>query len=58
VSSYAFCVSTPLAAVTGDRGLGAGSKGFGRLVYLGNMVGAATSLVAALLLLYSAVISV
>ena len=58
VSSYAFCVSTPLAAVTGDRGLGSGSKGLARLVYIGNMVGAATSLMAAALLLYSALISV
>lgn len=58
VSSYAFCVSTPLAAVTGDRGLGSGSKGLARLVYIGNMVGAATSLIAAALLLYSALMSV
>ena len=58
VSSYAFCVSTPLAAVTGNRGLGSGSKGLARLVYIGNMVGAATSLIAAVLLLYSALISV
>jgi hypothetical protein len=57
VSSYAFCVSTPLAALTGDRGLGSGSKGLARLVYLGNMVGAATSLIAAALLLYSALLS-
>ena len=58
VSSYAFCISTPLAAVTGDRGLESGSKGLARLVYLGNMVGAATSLMAAVLLLYSALVSV
>lgn len=57
VSSYAFCVSTPLAAITGDRGLGAGSKGLARLVYLGNMIGAVTSLIAAVLLLYSALLS-
>lgn len=57
VSSYAFCVSTPLAAITGDRGLGAGSKGLARLVYLGNMVGALASLIAAVLLLYSALLS-
>jgi hypothetical protein len=54
VSGYAFCISTPLAAITGDRGLAVGSKGAARLVYLGNMVGAVTSLVAAALLLYSA----
>ena len=54
VSAYAFCVSTPLAAVTGDRGLESGSKGLARLVYFGNLVGAITSLIAAALLLYAA----
>lgn len=54
VSAYAFCISTPLAAITGDRGLAFGSKGVARLVYLGNMVGAVTSVVGAVLLLYSA----
>jgi hypothetical protein len=57
VSSYAFCVSTPLAAITGQRGLSSASSGFGRLVYLGNMVGALSSLVAALALLYAALVS-
>jgi hypothetical protein len=57
VSSYAFCVSTPLAAVTGDRGLGSGTKGLAKVVYVGNMIGAVTSLIAAGLLLYSALLS-
>jgi hypothetical protein len=45
VSGYAFTVATPLAAVTKDRGLSSGSTGLARWVYLGNMVGALTSLV-------------
>lgn len=57
ISSYAFCISTPLAAVTGDRGLASGGKGLARLVYVGNMIGAWTSLAAAALLLYSALVS-
>jgi hypothetical protein len=50
LSSYAFCVATPLAAITRDRGLAAGGKGLARLVYLGNMVGAGSSLLAGVLL--------
>ncbi len=53
VSSYAFCVSTPLAAITEHRGLTTGGKGLQRLVYLGNMVGAWSSLVAAVLLVFA-----
>ena len=44
VSGYAFTVATPLAAVTKDRGLQSGSIGLARWVYMGNMVGAVTSL--------------
>lgn len=50
VSSYAFCVSTPLAAITQDRGLTSGAGGLARLVYFGNLVGAASSLVGAFIL--------
>lgn len=57
ISSYGFCVSTPLAAVTGQRGLSSTSVGLGRLVYLGNMVGALSSLVGAVALLYAAFVS-
>ena len=57
VSAYAFCVSMPLAALTGDRGLATGGKGWARLVYLGNVAGAWTSLAAALILLYAAFVS-
>lgn len=54
LSGYAFTISTPLAAVTKDRGLAAGARGLARLVYMGNMLGAATSLIAAVGLLVAA----
>lgn len=57
ISSYAFCISTPLAAITGDRGLSLGGIGLSRLVYLGNMAGAWSSLVAAITLVYAAFVS-
>ena len=57
VSAYGFCVATPLAAVTGQRGLSSGGVGLGKLVYLGNMVGAWDSVVAAVALLYAAFVS-
>jgi hypothetical protein len=56
-SSYAFCISTPLAAITGNRGLASGDKGLARLVYLGNIVGAGSSLVAAVLLVFAGFVS-
>ena len=57
VSSYAFCVSTPLAAITEDRGLQRGAKGLASLVYWGNMVGAGTSVLAAALLVMAGFLS-
>ena len=57
VSAYAFTMSTPLAAVTRDRGLSAGAKGLAGLVYIGNVVGAVTSLVGSALLVIAAVLS-
>ena len=57
VSAYGFCVSTPLAALTGQRGLSSGGVGLGKLVYLGNLVGAWGSVVAAAALLYAAFVS-
>ena len=53
-SSYAFCVSTPLAAITRDRGLTAAGTGMARLVYIGNVVGAASSLIGAIILVLGA----
>ncbi|MDH4451231.1 MAG: hypothetical protein QE265_11690 [Rhodoferax sp.] len=58
VCGYAFCVAIPLAAMTKERGLSTGAKGWARCVYLGNMVGAASSLLGAALLLYAALITV
>jgi hypothetical protein len=54
ISGYAFIVSTPLAAVTRDRGLAPGATGLARVVYWGNIIGALTSLLAAALLLAAA----
>jgi hypothetical protein len=53
ISSYAFCLSLPLAAITGHRGLASGAKGWAGLVYMGNMVGAWASLIAAGLLVFA-----
>lgn len=47
ISSYAFAIATPMAAITQDRGLAAGGQGWARVVYWGNLTGAWTSLVAA-----------
>ena len=58
VSAYGFCVATPLAALTGDRGLAPGARGLAALVYAGNMIGAAGSLAAAVLLIYAAAVSI
>jgi hypothetical protein len=57
VSAYGFCVATPLAAVTGQRGLSSDSVGLGQLVYVGNMIGASASIVAAVMLVYAAFVS-
>jgi hypothetical protein len=54
VSAYAFCISTCLAAVTGQRGLWPGGTGLGKVVYLGNMIGASASTIAAACLLTAA----
>ena len=57
VSGYGFCVSTPLAAITGQRGLTSGGTGLGRLVYVGNMVGAWGSIVGAAALVWAAFVA-
>ena len=54
VSSYAFCLSLPLAAVFGHRGLSSAGPKSAKLVYVGNVVGALASVVATLALLYAA----
>jgi hypothetical protein len=57
VSSYAFCFSLPLAAVVGQRGLSSRGPTSAKVVYVGNIVGAVSSLVAAAVLLYVAYVS-
>jgi hypothetical protein len=57
VSAYSFAISTPLAAMTGERGLASGGIGLGKLVYAGNLLGAITSLMAAIMLVYAAAAS-
>jgi hypothetical protein len=47
ISSYAFCVSLPLAATVGHRGLAPGGPISARLVFAGNTIGALASLVGA-----------
>jgi hypothetical protein len=53
ISAYAFTLSTPLAAITRDRGISSGSKGLASFVYFGNIVGAVTSLVASAVLVFA-----
>lgn len=57
ISAYAFCVATPMAAITGERGLQSGARGWGRLVYGSNVVGAVGSLLSAMAFLYAAAVS-
>jgi hypothetical protein len=57
VSAYGFCVSTPLAALTGQRGLSSEGPGMGKLVYLGNIVGAVASVVGAAVFMVAAFLS-
>ena len=54
VSSYAFCFSLLLAPLVGHRGLSSKGPLAAKLVYLGNMLGAVTSLIAGVALLYAA----
>ena len=56
-SSYAFCFSLPLAAVTGHRGLSYEDPLAAKCVYLGNAVGAVLSLLSTVLLIYAAFVS-
>ena len=57
VSSYAFCFSLPLAATVGHRGLSSKGPFAAKLVFLGNMLGAWASVVAALALVYAGYVS-
>jgi hypothetical protein len=57
VSSYAFCISLPLAAIVGHRGLSAGGPPSAKLVYAGNVLGAWLSMAAAAALVYASFVS-
>jgi hypothetical protein len=57
VSNYAFTLSLTLAAIVGHRGLTTDRPLGNRVVLVGNLIGAGTSLVGALALLYAAYLS-
>ena len=54
VSGYSFCVALPLAAILGERGLSHGGSLKAKAVFAGNLLGAVTSLLASLALVYAA----
>ena len=56
-SSYAFCVSLPLAALTGHRGLKSGGPLTAWIIYAGNILGAGASLLGTLVLVYAGFVS-
>ena len=56
-STYAFCISMPLAAITGHRGLTADGQGLQRIVFYGNVLGAWLSVAACVGLILVATIS-
>lgn len=57
VSSYAFCFSLPLAATVGHRGLSSQGPPAARLVYAGNLLGAAASSIGAGALVWATFVS-
>lgn len=54
VSGYSFCVALPLAALVGERGLSHRGYFKAKAVFVGNTLGALTSLLASLALIYAA----
>jgi hypothetical protein len=56
-SSYAFCVSLPMAAVVGHRGLTSEGPLAAKLVFAGNIVGAWLSAAGMFALIYAAFVS-
>jgi len=54
VSGYSFCVSLTLAPVVGERGLSPRGSLKGKVVFAGNALGAAASLLASVVLVYAA----
>ena len=57
VSSYAFCLSLPLAAIVGHRGLSSTGPASAKLVFAANIVGAWASIVATVAFVYAAFVS-
>lgn len=57
VSAYAFCFSLMLAPIVGHRGLSGSGPASAKLVYVGNILGALSSLLAAVVLLYAGFVS-
>jgi len=57
VSGYSFCISLPLAAMVGHRGLSFSGPLKAKIVFAGNALGASTSLLATLALVYAAFVS-
>jgi hypothetical protein len=56
-SSYTFCVSLPLAAVVGHRGLSMQGPPVAKLVFIGNILGAWLSLAAVVGIIYAGYVS-
>jgi hypothetical protein len=54
VSGYSFAVALPLAGMTGERGLAYRGPLQAKVVFVGNALGAVTSLLASLALVYAA----
>jgi hypothetical protein len=54
VSGYSFSVALPLAAMVGERGLSPRGSLKAKAVFVGNVLGAVTSLLASLTLVYAA----
>lgn len=54
ISGYSFAFALLLGPIVGHRGLSPKGTIYAKLVYLGNMIGAATSLIGTLALLYAA----
>ena len=53
VSVYAFCLSLPLAAIAGYRGLSSRGPLVAKLIFSGNMLGSIASLAASIALVYA-----
>ncbi|MGD1932625.1 MAG: hypothetical protein ACFB12_27350 [Leptolyngbyaceae cyanobacterium] len=58
VSGYGFCFALTLEPFVGDRGLSWTGKWSNRVVFLGNVVGASSSLLGAVVLVYASYSSI